>query len=65
MKETLVSLYNVIWMQCSPMMQTKLKAESTAKNKSIDDKDVTSLFTHIREVSHRLDSTINPYEARK
>jgi len=38
------------------MMQAKLKAEFTAKSKSIDDKA-------IKGVSHRFDSTTNPYEA--
>jgi len=44
-------------------MQTKLKAEFTAKGKSIDDKDVTLLLKAIKGVSYRFDSTINPYEA--
>ncbi len=43
MKETMVSLFDVIWGQCSPMMQAELKAEFTAKSKSVDDKDVSLL----------------------
>ena len=55
LKKTLVSLFDVIWAQCSPMMQAKLKAEFTAKGKSIDDKDVTLLLKAIKGVSHRFD----------
>ena len=43
LKETMVSLFDVIWGQCSPMMQAELKAEFTAKSKSVDDKDVSLL----------------------
>jgi len=53
LKETLVSLFDVIWGQCSPMMQAKLKAEFTTKSKSIDDKDVILLLKAIKRVSHR------------
>ena len=58
-----MSLFDVIWGQCSPMMQVKLKVEFTARGKSIDDKDVMLLLKAIKGVSHRCDSTINPYEA--
>ncbi len=63
LKENLVSLIDIIWGQCSPMMHAKLKAEFTTKGKSIDDKDVTLLLKAIKGVSHRFHSTINPYEA--
>ena len=44
-------------------MQVKLKSEFTVRSKCIDDKDATLLLKAIKGVSHRFDSTINPYEA--
>ena len=63
LEEALVFFFDGIWGQHSPTMQVKLKSEFTVRSKCIDDKDVTLLLKAIKGVSHRYDSTINPYEA--
>ena len=59
---TLVSIYNVVWGQCSKLLQNKLK--SNPKYTSFDDNsDVVSLLTEIKTLSNQLEENVSSYDA--
>ena len=59
---TLVSLYNVVWGQCSRLMQNKLN--SNPKFVGFDDtSDVASLLTEIKLLSNTMEENISAYDA--
>ena len=59
---TLVSLYNVVWGQCSKLLKNKLK--SNPKYSSFDDScNVVSLLKEIKTLSNQLEENISSYDA--
>ena len=62
LESTLVSLYNVVWGQCSKLMQNKLKANpkyDTFNNAS----DVVTLLKEIKLLSNKIDENTSMYDA--
>lgn len=62
LEDTLQSLYNIAWGQCSELMQNRLEAiEDFEAIKQ--DADVTNLLRHIRSLSNELEVSTNLYDA--
>ena len=62
LETTLVSLYNVVWGQCSKLLQNKLKAN---KNyiKFNDTSDVATLLTEIKTLSNKIEENTSIYDS--
>jgi hypothetical protein len=62
LKATLRSMYNIVWGQCSRLMQNKLRA--IAHFQTIEnDGNVTELLKEIRGVSHQLEANTSVYDS--
>ena len=59
---TLASLYNVVWGQCSKLLQNKLKS-NTKYSLFDDNNDVASLLTEIKTLSYQLEENISSWDA--
>ena len=59
---TLRSLYNIVWGQCSTLMQNKLKASGKFDERDTNG-DVTWLLKEIRSVSHQLEANVSLYDS--
>ena len=58
----MVSLYNVVWGQCSKLLQNKLKSNN--KYNSIDDNcDVVELLKEIKLMSNKIEENTSVYDA--
>lgn len=55
---TLRSLYNIVWDQCSKLMQNKLKTYSKFDNKDAN-RDETWLLAEIKSISHQLEANVS------
>jgi hypothetical protein len=62
LKATTQSLYNVVWGQCSKLMQNKLKAVPNIQTLE-NEGNVTTLLKEIRGISHQLESNTSIYDS--
>ena len=62
LENTLESLFDVIYGQCSPLMRVKLNATQTFK-KMRETSAVWDLLKQIKGITHQFQSNISPYEA--
>jgi len=59
---TLRYLYNIVWGQCSKLMQKKLKASRKFEDRDIEG-DVPWLLVEIRSISHQLEANLSLYDS--
>ena len=62
LEPSLASLYNVVWGQCSRLLQNKLKS-SNKYNEFDNNCDVASLLTEIKKLSSKLEENTSAYDA--
>ena len=62
LKSTLRSLYGIVWGQCSPLMQTRVKKGENYETHKMNG-DVVWLLKEIKIISHQFESHIICYEA--
>ena len=62
LRATTQSLYNIVWGQCSKLMQNKLKAVANFQDTE-NAGDVTTLLKDIRGISHQLETNTSVYDS--
>ena len=62
LKSTLTSLYNIVWGQCSKLMQNKLLAAQDF-NITQENSDVCKLLIAIQGISNQLETNVSIYDA--
>ena len=62
LRATTQSLYNIVWGQCSKLMQNKLKAIKDFQEME-NDGNVTKLLKDIRGISHQLETNTSVYDS--
>ena len=62
LQNTTRALYNIVWGQCSRLLQNKLKAKKDF-NTVDDNGDVVNLLKEIRKISHQAEDSVCVYDA--
>lgn len=60
MADNIITIYSIVWGQCSPMMQSKIASLDGYKAKS-DESDCVWLIKEIQGITHRFEGTRNVF----